>query len=103
MSRDVELAEVIQHLRQELTRAMQQSEGEDLRFQLGPVELAVDVVVERSGDASGGVRFWVVDAHADGRLASSLTQRIRLVLDPRRTDRPGERVVIAGAEVSGER
>jgi hypothetical protein len=35
----VELAKVIGQLRQELTAAMWEGEGEDLRFELGPVEL----------------------------------------------------------------
>jgi hypothetical protein len=43
----VELAQVISQLRQELSAAMRESEGKDLRFELGPVELELTVGVSR--------------------------------------------------------
>ncbi len=38
MAERVELAQVIGQLRQELSATMRDSEGEDLRFELGPLE-----------------------------------------------------------------
>jgi hypothetical protein len=87
----VELAELIGQLRAELTTAMSAGENADLRFELGPVELELSVAVEKSMAPGAKVRFWVVEAGADAKVASSTTQRIKLTLDPRRAgqqDRP---------------
>ena len=48
------------------------------------------------------VRFWVVELGADAKLASQATQRITLILDPRRRGVAG-RAVISGSEQPGER
>lgn len=80
--RMVELAAVISQLRDELDRARLDAESRSLRFELGPVELEATVVLEREDKLSGRVRFWVIDAAADGKLASASTQRIKLTLNP---------------------
>jgi hypothetical protein len=81
----IELAEVISNLRAELDLARKAGENEDLRFELGPVELEVTVALQREGGVGTKVRFWVVEMGADGKLASTATQRIKLNLNPRLT------------------
>ena len=87
MTERVELAQVISQLRQELSAAMREGEGEDLRFELGPVELTVAVSKEAGPNA---------------KVASQATQRIMLTLDPRRRGVAGK-PVISGSEQAGER
>ena len=43
----LELASLIRQLRAELNEAMDEAEGERLRFELGPVELSLTVTVGR--------------------------------------------------------
>jgi Trypsin-co-occurring domain 2 len=57
----VELAQVIGQLRRELSVAMREGEGEDLRFELGPVELELTVGVSKEAGPNAKVRFWVVE------------------------------------------
>ncbi|MDQ3150272.1 MAG: hypothetical protein M3R63_00605 [Actinomycetota bacterium] len=102
MTERVELAQVISRLRQELSAAMREGEGEDLRFELGPVELELTVAVSREAGPNAKVRFWVVELGADGKVASQATQRITLTLDPRRRGVEG-RPAISGSEQPGER
>ncbi len=78
----IELADVIRDLRSELDRARSASEQEALRFGLGPVELEVTVALDREGKTGGKVRFWVVEVGAEGKVASTSTQRIKLTLHP---------------------
>jgi hypothetical protein len=78
----VGLADAIEALRVELALASQRSESESLRFRAGPVEVTFQAVVTASGTARAGVRWWVVDAGAEGTAASTKTQTIRLVLEP---------------------
>jgi hypothetical protein len=98
----VELAQVIGQLRRELSAAMREGEGEDLRFELGPVELELTVAVSREAGPNAKVRFWVIELGADGKVASQATQRITLTLDPRRRGVEGK-PLIAGPEQAGER
>lgn len=97
----IELASVIRDLRDELERAIAAGEGEQLRFELGPIELEATVAVERSDGASGKLRFWVVEAGADRKKDSATTQRIKLTLAPKLagTRRPPR---VAGVPEPGE-
>ncbi|MGO8893682.1 MAG: trypco2 family protein [Streptosporangiaceae bacterium] len=99
----VELSELIGQLRAELTTAMRDGEDADLQFEVGPVELELTIAIEKEAKPGAKVRFWVVELGADVKAASNTTQRIKLTLDPRRTDEPGRRLQISGAEEEGER
>ena len=98
----VELAQVISQFRQELSAAMRDGEGEDLRFELGPVELELTVGVSKEAGPNAKVRFWVLELGADAKVASQATQRITLTLDPRRRGVAGK-PLISGSEQAGER
>ncbi|WP_030779929.1 trypco2 family protein [Streptomyces sp. NRRL S-920] len=98
----IELSEVIAELRRELDEAMTAGAGHRLRFELGPVEVEASVAVERSGGADAKIRFWVLDAGADARIARGETHRISLTLHPKITGQSGP-PEIAGREAERER
>ena len=81
----LELSDVITSLRIELDTARREGAGEDLRFELGPVELEVSVAVQKDAGGNAKVKFWVVELGADGKVSSTATQRIKLTLNPRLT------------------
>jgi hypothetical protein len=97
------LTEVIAQLRAELAEAMRSGEDEELRFELGPVELELTVGVEKEAKPGAKAKFWVLELGAETRFGSTSTQRIKLTLDPRHTAVPGRRPTISGDEASGER
>ena len=66
----VKLAQVISQLRRELSAAMRDAAGEELRFELGPVQLELTVAVSTEAGPNAKVRFWVVKLGADGKVAS---------------------------------
>ena len=99
----IELAQVISQLREELDIARRAGQGEDLRFELGPVELELTVGVDRQAGPDAKVRFWVIELGASGKVASQATQRIKLILDPRESGQKDRRPLIAGDERPGER
>ena len=78
----MELAAVVRQLRAELNGALADAQGERLRFELGPVQVALSVTVGREGGGRAKVRFWVVDADAAAKLSREAVQEIRLVLTP---------------------
>jgi hypothetical protein len=79
----LELASVVRPLRAELNEAMDESEGERLRFELGPVELSLTVTVGREATPAAKIRFWVIEAGADAKISRKAAQDIKLVLTPR--------------------
>jgi len=93
---------MISQLRRELSAVMREGEGEELRFELGPVELELTVAVSKEASPTAKVRFWVVELGADAVMASQATQRITLRLDPRRRGVAGK-PLISGSEQPGER
>jgi Trypsin-co-occurring domain 2 len=97
----IELAELIRDLRSELSRARAEGAGEDLRFEVGPVQLELNVVVSREAAPGARVRFWVVEAGADVKLSSSTAQKINLTLTPQVTG--GGRALVAGDAAATER
>ncbi|MWA13386.1 trypco2 family protein [Streptomyces sp. BA2] len=79
----IELAEMIAQLRGQLAAAMAAAEEEEVRFELGAVQLEAEFVVQRSAGADGKIRFWVVEAGASGQQVNSTTHRVTLSLEPR--------------------
>lgn len=103
MSGTVELATVIGQLREELGKAAQAGEGEEFRFEVGPIELELTVAVSKEAGPNAKVKFWVVELGSDSKLTSTNTQRIKLTLDLRRAGEPDERPMISGPSRDGER
>jgi hypothetical protein len=99
----IELAELIERLRAELTAAMRAGDEADLRFELGPVELELSVGVDREAKPGAKVRFWVVELGAEVTAASHSIQRVKLTLVPRRAGYPQETPLISGDAMEEER
>lgn len=92
MSQRIELAEAIGQLRNQLSRAIEDGEGQDLRFEVEDLELELQVTVTKDAEIGGsveaGVKFWLLGggkASAEGGLSegSSHLQKIRLKLKPK--------------------
>lgn len=94
----IELAVLLEQLRDELERAVVGTEGKALRFALDAVDIEVEVVVERSAEGDSRVRFWVAELGAQAGVSRASTQRVRLSLKPT-LEVGGER---GTAYVSGE-
>lgn len=99
----LKLAEFVADLRSELVEAMQAAEGESLQFELGPVEVELTIAVDKEAKPGAKVKFWVVEAGAEARIASTNTQKLKLRLDPKDRSRGGRPPIISGESVHGER
>ena len=100
---------MLRELRAELNEAMDDAEGERLRFELGPVELSLMVTVGREATGGAKIRFWVVEAGAEAKVSQEAVQEIKLVLSPRDMKAPlgpdgrPPAPLIEGKPVPGER
>jgi hypothetical protein len=104
----LELASVVRELRAELSQAMEEAEGERLRFELGPVELTLTVTVGREAKPGAKIRFWVIEAGVDSTISREAVQDIKLVLTPYDMKAPAgpdgkpASALIEGSPVPGE-
>jgi hypothetical protein len=97
----IELAEVIGELRRELQAAMNDGVGEQLRFELGPVELEATVVV-REGGRRRGQGPVLGDRAGRGRQGQRGLDPPRQALPAASAGRRGQ-VWVASDEEPGER
>jgi hypothetical protein len=86
----VPLGDAIAALRSELARAWWDGRHAQLRFKVAPVELTLEVAVTRSASAKAGVRWWLLEAAAEGGLGSHVTQTVKLTLEPVVFDADGQ-------------
>ncbi len=84
MPQTLELAEVIQALREELIKAQQVGKEETIRFNLNNIDVEFQTVVEKEVgvDVGGKIKFWVLDADAkaSGKYKKSAMHKIKLNL-----------------------
>lgn len=90
---DLELAEVIRAMRKELSAAMEQGQGEDIRFRLGSVDLELRLQVSAEAAVDGGVKVWVLSLGGKHSQTSSVTHTLKLKLQP--ADSHGDELTIA--------
>jgi hypothetical protein len=83
----IPLADTIAALREQLAAAVKGGEGQEIRFQVGPVQLTFNVVVQREGEADGKISFkvlgWGVEGGASGKISDQHTQTITITLTPK--------------------
>ncbi len=81
----LELAQLISTLRTELELA-QALAPEKSRLVVKDIHLEVSFTFTKEAGVKGGVKFWVCEAGAEGKLASEHVQKVTLCLEPK----PGE-------------
>ena len=79
---NVGLRETLEALRVELSKSILASEGEQIRFEVGEIELEVQFVVEQSKEGKGGLKFWVVEMGGGVTNKDTITHRIKIPLKP---------------------
>jgi hypothetical protein len=83
------VASALEGLRSELEEAWASSSGKRVRFRVSDVTLTVQTVARREGGASGKVRWYLIEAGVDGRVARESTQTLVLTLTPGLYDETG--------------
>lgn len=83
----VGLADAVRGVRAELQAVMAEGHDEQLRFEVGPVELEFAVDVRKEGGAEATAKVYVVSFGAKGSISAASTHRMKLTLHPK--DRQG--------------
>ncbi|MCP4407995.1 MAG: hypothetical protein GY807_09610 [Gammaproteobacteria bacterium] len=78
----IKLSEMLVNLRQELVEAQKIAAKEDLKFNVGDIEVELQFTTTMEAQGKGGVKFWVYNAEAGGKLSSQTLHKIKLSLKP---------------------
>ncbi|MFB7665733.1 trypco2 family protein [Kitasatospora sp. NPDC056138] len=98
MEARIELADAIEAVRQQLLDATARGAGQEIRFEVGTVQLDFDVELKRDARAKGGIRTWVLSAEAEAGAAHRLSHRVSVTLTPRNA-RTGAGVEVGNPEL----
>ena len=88
---EIELADAVAALRDELLEAAARGSDQDISFTVGAIELEFAVELRVDARVKGGFKAWLVSAGADAGAARDRTHRVKLSLVP------GEEVLISGS------
>ena len=88
------LIETIEALRVELAEAVARGKNQEVQFPVGPIELEFQVGVTREADGSAGVKFWVLELEAKGRLSNEVIQKVTVKLEAP-VDRSGRPIKVS--------
>ncbi len=77
------LSDAIADLRAELTRAFEQGADEPLKFDVGAVDLELEIELMVGGSVKAETKWWVVSAGAEAKGERSSSHRIKLTMTPR--------------------
>jgi hypothetical protein len=91
---DIELADAVAAMREELLVAAQRGIGEDVTFTVGPIEMEFTVELRADAKAKAGFKAWVLDAEVETGVVRGRTHRVMLTLTPQVPD--GGDLLIAG-------
>jgi NTP-dependent ternary system trypsin peptidase co-occuring protein len=91
---EIELADAVAALRDELVDAAARGVASGLSFVVGPIELEFAVELKRDAKIKTGFKAWVVSADAEGGIAHGRTHRVKMSLTPKSAD--GGDVLVSG-------
>ncbi|MEV6975001.1 trypco2 family protein [Kitasatospora sp. NPDC093806] len=79
---DIGLAEAVAAVRAELLKAAQDADEQELRFEVGPIEMEFEVELRADARAKAGFRVWAVSAETEAGVSRGRTHRISFTLTP---------------------
>ncbi|MFJ1767854.1 trypco2 family protein [Amycolatopsis sp. NPDC088138] len=91
---EIELADAVASVRDELMAAATRGAGSDVEFVVGPIELEFAVEMRRDAKVKAGFKAWLVSADAEGGLAQGRTHKVKLTLTPQKAG--GGDLLVAG-------
>ncbi|MER6825009.1 trypco2 family protein [Streptosporangium sp. NPDC000563] len=95
---DIELADAVAAVRDELLEASVRGAGSEIAFAVGPIELEFAVELKVDAKAKTGFKAWVVTGDVEAGIARGHTHKVKVTLSPKRPD--GADLLITGARIA---
>lgn len=83
---EIELADAVTALRDELLTAATRGAGQEIAFTVGPIELEFTVELRKDTTAKAGFKAWVLSGDVEAGAGRTTTHRVTLTLTPKRPD-----------------
>ncbi|MFE9687937.1 trypco2 family protein [Streptomyces sp. NPDC006285] len=80
---DIELADAVEAVREQLLIAAGRAAGQDVAFEVGDIHMEFTVELRSERKTGAKVRAWVVDAGVDGTRATGHTHKVAFTLTPK--------------------
>jgi hypothetical protein len=80
---EIELADAVAVIRDELLGAAQRGVGQQIAFAVGPIEMEFAVELRKDAKATAGFKAWVLSADAEAGVARGRTHRVMLTMTPK--------------------
>ncbi|MFF1631424.1 trypco2 family protein [Streptomyces sp. NPDC058251] len=80
---EIELSVAIRAIRDQLLQAAAEGAHEDLKFEVGPIQMDFSVEVRRDINARGGVKAWLTSAEVTANKSTGQTHRVSFTLTPK--------------------
>ena len=78
----IKLSKAIENLREELAAATQAGKGADIRFDVGEVQLEIELEAETTGGANAEVNWWVLTGSLNAGKASTARHKLTISMSP---------------------
>jgi hypothetical protein len=79
---EIELADAVASVRDELVAAAKRGVGQEVAFTVGPIELEFAVELRQDAKAKAGFKAWVVSGDVEAGAGRSRTHRMKITLTP---------------------
>ncbi len=76
------LKEALEALRAELSESILLSEGKEVRFEVGEIELEFQIAIEKTAEGRGGIKFWVVELGGGTTAKDTTVHKVKIPLKP---------------------
>lgn len=77
------LSDAITDLRTELMEALERGASKQVRFDVGAIELELELVCSTEGSAKAETKWWVISAGGELKREQGATHRLKLILTPK--------------------
>lgn len=94
---EIELADAVAAVREELLAAVERGVTSDLAFVVGPIELEFAVELRQHAKTKFGFKAWVVSGDLEAGAARDRTHRVKVTLTPKRPG-GGDLLISGGAD-----
>jgi Trypsin-co-occurring domain 2 len=74
------LSDAIASLRAELEYAQKEGEGKKLQFNIGTIELELEVIVEQEVSGNAKINWWILAGGAEAKMKDADKHKLKLTL-----------------------
>ena len=99
----IRLSDAIENLRAELKLAQDKGKGKGLQFNVGAIEIELEVVAESELGTSGKINWWILGGGVDTKDKDSSKHKLKLTLQPVEIDQDGNEKPLKVAQTGTER